>query len=207
MGKPHGQTEAFEASKQATRESQERAAMQKQIFRQIQPFATMLMGLGIDPAQFMQSPLGQGLLSQMRGGISDSFQGARQNLIENLGATGFQGSGVGFGPLANLFGQEAQAQSQLFQQLPQIGLNLGLQGANILQGQQGVFDPLGFAQTGIQGFNQLQQGQLLKNILGAAGMALGGPLGGALGSNLLGGASAGTGSTIGGLSSGLPIAG
>lgn len=174
MGKPAGQKEAKQESQnQANRANVE--FQQKQADREkILPLASALMGLGIDPQTFLSSPLGQSILGTQRQGLSNEFDAARMNLIEGLGATGTFGSGVGTGPLANLFGQEALANSQLISQLPLTGLDLSLQGSNILQGQQAQLNPLGFGSSAIGGFNSLQQGQWGKNILGAAGAVLGG---------------------------------
>jgi len=149
-------------------------AERARIQQQIEPLATALMSLGLDPQMFLNSPLGQSIISQGRGAISNEFGQARQNLWESLGSSGMAGSGVGVGPMANLFGQEASAQANLIQMLPQLGAQFGMQGAGLLQGQQGLLNPLGFLGTGIGGFNSLQQGQWGKNILGAVGAALGG---------------------------------
>jgi len=181
MGQPKGQKEAAAASAQSVAIAKEQLAMQKELMAQITPLATQLIGLGIDPSQFVQSALGQSLLSQGRQGISSEFGQAKQNLAEQLGASGLTGSGVGVGPMGALYGQEALAQANLVGQLPQMGLNLGLQGANILQGQQGILNPQGFLGQGIAGYNSLQQRELLKPILGAAGSALSGGLGTAIG--------------------------
>lgn len=174
MGKPAGQKEALAASKESTQIAKEQLAMQRELMGQITPLATSLMSLGLDPTQFIQSALGQSILGQGRKAVSGEFGQARTNLAEYLGNSGLTGSGVGVGPMANLFGQEAMAQSDLVNQLPQLGLNFGLQGANILQGQQAMLNPQSYLATGIGGLNSLQQGQWGSRILGAAGQAAGG---------------------------------
>lgn len=145
---------------------------------QIKPFATALMSLGIDPKQFMNSPLGQAILGQQRQGISQEFQGARNNLMENLGSSGLVGSGVGLGPLANLYGMEAQANANIFNQMPITGLNLGMQGAGLLSNQQQIFNPNPASGQAIGGFNSLQQGGFGYNFFNGLGASLGQRLGG-----------------------------
>ena len=174
MGRPKGQSESLAASKQAQEMAAREFELKNKIYQQISPLATSLMGLGISPEDFMKSSLGQAILGQQRAGISNEFDAARMNLTEGLGASGFTGSGVGVGPMANLFGQEAMMNANLIQQLPLTGLNLGMQGANILQGQQAMLNPLGFQSAAIGGYTNIPQGQWGKNILGAVGSALGG---------------------------------
>ena len=198
MGPPKGQEEALAASKEATAIAKEEQARKTAIFEQIKPFATQLMALGIDPQAFLASPLGQSILGMGRQGISQEFQGARQNLFEGLGASGLYGSGVGVGPMANLFGQEAMQQANLIQQLPMQGLQLGMQGAGMLSGQQALMNPLGWMGTGIQGLNSLQQRDLFKTLAGAAGQALGGRSIGSLSAGNAGaGGGGGGGGTVG----------
>lgn len=174
MGKPAGQKGGMEQSKIAG----ERAAVefgQKQADRkQMQPLISALFGLGIDPQTFMQSALGQSLLGVQRQGISNEFDAARMNFSEFSGERGLTGSGVSAGPMANLFSQEAMAQADAINRTSMTGLDLGMQGANLLAGQQGMLNPLGFGSSAIGGFNSIQQGQWGKNILGAAGAAIGG---------------------------------
>ncbi len=112
------------------------------IFGQIQPLAQMFIDFAMDPAKFLQSPQGQALLAPLQEATSANFQGARQNQLNLLGATGFSPqSGVGAGPLAALGGQEAEAQSRNTQQLIAQALGLGVQGAGLLGQQQAFFDP------------------------------------------------------------------
>lgn len=116
------------------------------IFGQIAPLAEMFINFALDPASFLQSAQGQALLAPGQEAISANFEGARQNLFNTLGQTGFSPqSGVGAAPLANLFGQEATAQGQNVQNLIGQALGLGTQGAGLLAQQQQFFDPLRFA--------------------------------------------------------------
>lgn len=174
MPKPKGQEEGLQASKEQEARAAQEFQQKQQDREKILPLASALMSLGISPETFLQSPLGQSILGIQRQGLSSEFDAARGNLFESLGNSGFTGSGVGVGPLANLFSQEAMANSNLINQLPLTGLDLSLQGANILQGQQAMLNPLGFGSSAISGFNSLQQGQWGKNILGAVGQAAGG---------------------------------
>lgn len=177
-GEPKGQHESLRVSKQAEEKAKADAARQEQIFNQISPFATALMGLGIDPRQFASSPLGQSILSQGRQGISENFQGARNNLAENLGASGLTGSGVGVGPLANLFSDEAAQQAQLIQNLPMQGLNLGLTGSNILTGQQQIFNPNISRGQALSGFTSIPRGGFWDAFTQSFGQSLGQTAGG-----------------------------
>ena len=89
-------------------------------------------------------------------------------------------SGVGVGPLANLFGEEAQQQAALVQGLPLQALNLGLQGANLLQGQQAIFNPQitgGIASQSARNVITQPEGpgvEILKSAAQGAGSALAG---------------------------------
>ena len=155
--------------------------LQKEIFAQIKPFAEMLVKFGIDPIEFLASPQGQALLAPTQQAISGNFEQARTNLVDLLGISGFSTqSGVGAGPFANLLGEEALAQSGAVQNLIGQSLNLGLQGSNVMQGQQGVFNPTPYGQLGTQAAGTLfsaPQGPWLPLTmagLGAAGSALSG---------------------------------
>ena len=160
---------------------EQRTGRAEDIFGQIEPLAQMFIDFAMDPAKFLASPQGQAILAPLQEATSANFQGARQNLFNQLGATGFSPQGgVGAAPLGNLGAQEAQAQSSNTQQLIAQALGLGVQGAGLLGQQQSFFDPL----RTLQGLNQsaatrfsappplgLQIGQ---QVAGAAGTALGG---------------------------------
>ncbi len=132
----------LEQQKLATQALQDDLKIRMQAFKSIEPFAKAMIALGLDPASILSTPLGVSLLMPGRTAIGKEFEAARSSLIDTLGGRGFStGSGVGVGPLANLFGEEAQQQSQLTAGLPLQAVQLGLQGANLLQGQQAIFNP------------------------------------------------------------------
>ena len=171
LGSYLGSSGQRDASKSQKELAAEELAIRKQILGLIVPFATQLMQLGIDPAKFISSPLGQSLLRPGREAIGKEFEQARTNLVDASSGRGFSpGSGQAIGPMANLFGQEATAQSSLVSQLPQQGLQLGLQGIGALTG----VNPSGSSisniiQAGGQP-NLFQQG--LSNIPAAIGGAI-----------------------------------
>ncbi len=153
--------------------------IRKAIFGNIEPFAKALLALGLDPASILSSPLGVSLLMPGRMAIADEFEAARSQLVDFLGSRGLSTqSGVGIGPLANLFGQEAQQQSQLVAGLPLQAVQLGLQGANVLQGQQAVFNPAitggVAAQAGANVLNQPVRPSIFEQISGPLGAAISG---------------------------------
>ena len=132
----------LEQQKLANQALQDDLKLRMQVFKSIEPFAKALISLGLDPASILSTPLGVSLLAPGRTAIGQEFEAARTQLVDFLGSRGLSTqSGVGVGPLANLFGQEAQQQAALVQGLPLQALNLGLQGANVLQGQQAIFNP------------------------------------------------------------------
>ena len=136
------------ASRTAAQVAQEELALRRQILALIAPFATQLIQLGMDPQQILSSPLGAALLQPGRTALTNEFGQARSNFIDSMAGAGFSpGSGVAAGPLANLFGMEAQAQAGLTQQLPLQAIGLGTQGAGLLQGLQ----------PGVGGINQSLQ--------------------------------------------------
>lgn len=136
------QKQSLEAQKQALKIFQEDVKLRKTIFDTIEPLAKAMISMGLDPQAILASPLGISLLTPARSAVSKEFEQARQNLIGSFAGSGVSpGAGVAAGPLANLFGQEAAQQASLVQQLPLQALQLGLQGANVLQGQQAVFNP------------------------------------------------------------------
>lgn len=179
--KKQARQEQIDASKELRRKANEDAQLQREQFEAIRPLATALLSLGIDPMSFISSALGQSIIGPQREAISNEFNAARMRAIEQFGNQGLTGSGVTAGPIANLFGQEAQAQAQARQQLPLTGLNLGLQGANLLQGQQAIFNPNPTSANALAGFGSIinaPTNDVLKAVIGAGGQALGGLLGG-----------------------------
>lgn len=187
----------LETQKIANEKMKADIARQNEIYGRIAPFAQMLTQFGIDPIKFLQSPQGSALLAPVRQEIGASFDQARQNLVDIGAGAGFStGSGQLTGPLANMFSAEAGAQASALQQLIAQSLGLGMQGANILQGQQAIFNP---AQIGTLGVNAGQSilsqppSGILPAIIGAAGTALGGYLGGQGGQGSSAAPAAGTG--------------
>lgn len=175
--KRQARQEQLDTSRELRRRANEEAALRLEQFNAIRPLATALLSLGIDPQTFISSALGQSIIGPQREAISSEFSAARQGAIEQFGSQGLTGSGVTAAPIANLFGQEARAQAQALQQLPLTGLQLGLQGANILQGQQAIFNPNTTAANALAGFGSVinaPTNEVLKALLGASGQAIGG---------------------------------
>ena len=136
-----GQNRATDATQAQLNEDN---AVRRQILGIIQPFAQQLINLGMNPQEILNSPLGVSLLQPGRQAISQNYDQARQNLMDLISGSGFSPqSGVSQGPLANLFSEEANAQSNLMSQLPLQALQLGMQGSNLLAGQQAQFNPNG----------------------------------------------------------------
>lgn len=186
MGKSTKQKKAEELSlkqQQASLDAFNKAfGLQLKQYESIKPFATMLLNFGIDPVSFLKSPQGQALLRPQQEATAANFEQSRQNLVDLLGATGFSTqSGIGAAPFANLLSDEASQQSANIANLIGQSLGLGLQGANVLQGQQAVFNPTPFGQVGNQaGQNVIYAPNPFNNLLqagiGAGGAALGGLL-------------------------------
>ena len=171
----------LEQQKLANQALQDDLKIRMQAFKSIEPFAKAMIALGLDPASILSTPLGVSLLMPGRTAIGKEFEAARSSLIDTLGGRGFStGSGVGTGPLANLFGEEAQQQSQLTAGLPLQAVQLGLQGANLLQGQQAIFNPQitgGIASQSAANVIGQPEGpgvDILKAAAGGAGSALSG---------------------------------
>src|SRR5690348_7378842 len=119
---------------------------QQQQYNAISPLATQALqiGQGAMNGQLPQGFLNAYLLPQ-RTELASGFQGARQNLTEALGKYGQLGSGIGVGPMAKQYNAEAVAQGNATAnanlQALNSALGLGFRGANLLYGQQGVFNP------------------------------------------------------------------
>jgi len=149
-------------------------ARQEALGGQIDPFIQLLLSFGKDPLAFLRSPQGQALLAPIQQAIGKNFAGARESAVDLFAGQGFSPSaGVAQGPLANLFSQEAGAQSNAIQQLIAQSLGYGVQGAQLGAGQQQIFNPLGPAGISL-GYNQAILGQQPSGILGQIGQLLGG---------------------------------
>lgn len=179
--------QAVQANAQAQLQiEQQRAALQQSIYGQISPFAQGLLNMGqnaqkgIAPDSFQ---LGT------RNALAGAFGQSRQNLTDFLGQSGQGFGGLAAGPAANLGAQESTAMGQSYADALNQALGLGLQGSNVLQGQQGVFNPQAYGQMGGQGLDQYLNATPMQGF------------GASLGQSLLGaGIGAGTSFLTGGLS-------
>lgn len=170
---------------------QQNFALQNKIYGQISPFAQGLMQTaqnaqqGIAPASFQ---LGT------RNALAGAFGQQRQNLADFLGQSGQGFSGLAAGPAANLGAQESTAMGQSYADALNQALSAGIAGGNMLQGQQGIFNPAPYGQMAAQGFNNYTQatpmqgfGSMLGQSLLGAGIGAGASfLTGGM-SNILGG--------------------
>lgn len=150
---------------------QQNLARQNAIYGQISPFATGLLNMGsqaqqgIAPASFQ---LGT------RNALAGAFGQQRQNLADFLGSSGQGFSGLAAGPAANLGTQESTAMGQAYADAVNQALGLGLQGSNVLQGQQGVFNPTTYAGLAGQGFQNNVQNTPMSGFWGNLGSSLAG---------------------------------
>ena len=111
---------------------------------QIEPFIKQLLQWGIDPQAFLQSSVGQAFLRPMQEATARNFAGARESLIDVGAGQGWSpATGIMSGPLANLFGLESLQQSANVSELLRRAPEMGLLGAQLAQGQQQIFNPLG----------------------------------------------------------------
>ena len=175
------------AHKQATQQAQQNAvlqqqieqqnlALQRQIYGQVSPYAQGLLNMGtqaqqgIAPASFQLGARNQ---------LASAFGQSRQNLADFLGKSGQGFGGLAAGPAANLGAQESTAMGQSYADAINQALGLGLQGSNVLQGQQGIFNPQTYGGMAGQGFQNVLQatpytgfwGQLLQSAAAGAGQA------------------------------------
>jgi len=148
---------------------QQNLARQNQIYGQISPFAQGLLGMGqnaqkgIAPDSFQ---LGT------RNALASAFGGARQNLTDFLGSSGQGFGGLAAGPAANLGAQESSAMGQSYADAVNQALGLGMQGGNMLQGQQAIFNPQGYGQMAGQGFQNNVQNTPMTGFWGNLGTSL-----------------------------------
>lgn len=111
-----------------------------------------------------------------RNALASAFGQSRQNLTDFLGTSGQGFGGLAAGPAANLGAQESTAMGQAYADALNQALGLGLQGSNVLQGQQAIFNPQAYGGLAGQGFQNYLQAtpmsgfwqQLGGSILGAA---------------------------------------
>ena len=87
-------------------------------------------------------------LNPARSALTSGYDQGRQNLLESLGAQGVYGSGMGAGAQGAFEQSQARDLGNLYQQANsqalQTALSMGFQGANVLQGQQGIFNPVSY---------------------------------------------------------------
>lgn len=164
----------------------DRVALQKQVYGQISPFGQGLLKMGTD-AQKGIAP--DSFQLGTRNALASAFGGQRQNLADFLGSSGQGFGGLAAGPAANLGAQESSAMGQSYADALNQALGLGLQGSNVLQGQQGIFNPQSYGGMAGQGFNNYTQATPMQGFGASLGQSL---LGSAIG--------AGTSFLTGGLS-------
>lgn len=169
----------------------DRVALQKQVYGQISPFATSLLGAGQNALKGIAPDYFQ---LGTRNALASAFGQSRQNLTDFLGSSGQGFGGLAAGPAANLGAQESMAMGQAQADAINQALGLGLQGGNVLQGQQAIFNPQQYGQmagaglqsytqaTPMQGFGASLGQSLLGSAIGAGTSFLTGGL-----SNILGG--------------------
>lgn len=147
-------------------------ALQQKAYGQISPFAQGLLDMGTN-AQKGIAP--DSFQLGTRNALAGAFGQQRQNLADFLGQSGQGFSGLAAGPAANLGAQESTAMGQAYADAINQALGLGLQGSNVLQGQQSIFNPTPYAGLGTSGFQAYTQatpasgfwGNLGSSILGA----------------------------------------
>lgn len=152
---------------------QQNLALQRQIYGQISPFASSLLQTGQDALQGKAPDFFQ---LGTRNALASAFGQQRQNLADFLGKTGQGFSGIAAGPAANLGAQESTAMGQSYADALTQALGLGMQGGNMLTGQQAVFNPSQYGGLATQGFNNTLQatpmsgfwGNLGSSVLGSA---------------------------------------
>lgn len=146
------------------------AKRREEIFQLIKPFATMLQQFGINPAEFLKSAQGQAILGPAQEAVTKNFGQGRQNLVDMLGQSGLStGSGVAAGPIANSYLDESKAHSDNTRSMIANALNLGLQGSNLLAGQQASFNPYA-SQELLQSATEAQGANFRDIIGGLAGL-------------------------------------
>lgn len=129
-------------------------ARQNQIYGQISPFATGLLGVG---SAALKGKAPDFFQLGTRNALASAFGQQRQNLADFLGQSGQGFSGLAAGPTANLGAQESEAMGQAYADALNEALGLGLQGGNMLQGQQAIFNPAPYGAFAGQGFTNYLQ--------------------------------------------------
>ena len=147
----------------------ENLARQNLIYGQVSPFGVGLLNAGqaglkgVAPDYFQ---LGT------RNALAGAFGQERQNLADFLGRSGQGFGGLAAGPAANLGAQESSAMGQAYNDAVLQSLGLGLQGGNMLQGQQAVFNPQNYGSMAGQGFNAYTQATPMQGFGSVLGQSL-----------------------------------
>src|SRR5207249_7899252 len=162
------QMELQNAQSQLALEKQ-RADLQQQIYGQIRPFATGLMGAGQQAIKVIAPDFFQ---LGTRNALAGAFGQQRQNLADFLGRSGQGFGGLAAGPAANLGAQESTAMGQSYADALNQAMGLGLQGSNVLQGQQGIFNPQAYGGMAGQGFNNYTQATPMMGFGSSLGQSL-----------------------------------
>lgn len=145
------------------------AAIQQATRQQITPFAQGLLDLG-NQARMGKAP--DSFQLGTRNAIASAFGGQRQNLADFLGRSGQGFGGLAAGPAANLGAQESTAIGQSQADAINQALGLGMQGSNILQGQQSIFNPAPYGGMAGQGFNNYLQATPMQGFGASLGQSL-----------------------------------
>jgi len=145
--------------------------LQHQIYGQISPFASGLLGMG---SKALKGQAPDYFKLGTRNALASAFGQQRQNLTDFLGQSGQGFGGLAAGPAANLGAQESMAMGQSQADAITQALGLGLQGGNMLGGQQAMFNPAQYGGMAGQGFNDYLQNTPNRSVLGQVLGGLGG---------------------------------
>lgn len=148
---------------------QQNLALQKQAYGQISPFAAGLLGAGTNALKGQAPDFFQ---LGTRNALASAFGQQRQNLTDFLGSSGQGFGGLAAGPAANLGAQESTAMGDAYSQALQQALGLGMQGGNLLQGQQAIFNPVPYGQMATQGLNNYTQATPMQGFGSTLGQSL-----------------------------------
>lgn len=149
-------------------------AQQKEIFNTIKPFGTSRMNGGL--------PFFNALTDYNGGIVARSFAAPRARLLRSLGSQSGLPSGFRQGAISDFDSSEARTFDQGIQQALFANEQAKQQGAQILSGQAGQLNPLGWYQATQQGYNPQQY---MTAPTPGAGGAIAGAVGG-LGSAAIG---------------------
>src|SRR5262249_17398427 len=148
---------------------QQNLELQRQIYGQISPYGQGLLNVGQNALKGIAPDYFQ---LGTRNALASAFGQQRQNLADFLGQSGQGFSGLAAGPAANLGAQESMAQGQAYADALNQALGLGVQGGNILQGQQGIFNPVPYGSLATQGLNNYTNSTPTSGFWGNFGQSL-----------------------------------